>query len=163
MSVCVVLHSGMSVLKMSRMQLLKCVTGVTATSQICTKFNAEDALSDFAEYAFGSVRIASGQFVLDVHAVVNFRTITTQTLAMNYAPSLLTWHRKQKRTRANPKPGPRLRRRNRSDKHVRGVILVHPTVLRTVASPKPRHRKIIHHLLTGKMTGGYSFQVLIRS
>jgi len=77
MSVCVVLHSGMSVLKMSRMQLLKCVTGVTATSQICTKFNAEDALSDFAEYAFGSVGIASGQFVLGVHAVVNFRTITT--------------------------------------------------------------------------------------
>ncbi len=62
---------------MSRMQLLKCVTGVTATSQICTKFNAEDALSDFAEYAFGSVGIASGQFVLGVHAVVNFRTITT--------------------------------------------------------------------------------------
>ncbi len=59
------------------MQLLKYVTSATATSQICTKFNAEDALSDFAEYAFGSVGIASGQFVLDVHAVVNFRTITT--------------------------------------------------------------------------------------
>ena len=62
--------------KMSRMQLLKYVTGVTATSQICTKFNAEDAHSDFAEHAFGSVKIASGQFALDAHVVANFRTTT---------------------------------------------------------------------------------------
>ncbi len=69
--------SRVRTLKMSRMQLLKYVTSVTATSRICIRFNAEDALSDFAEYAFGSVGIASGQFVLGVHAVVNFQTITT--------------------------------------------------------------------------------------
>ena len=63
-------------LKMSRMQLLKCVTGATAASQICTRFNVEGALSDLADYAVGSVKIASGQFVLDAHVVANFRTTT---------------------------------------------------------------------------------------
>ncbi len=70
------------------------------------------------------------------------------------------------RVQAKANPRARLRpppKQRTVEKHVRGVTLVHPTVLRTAASPKLRHRKMKHHLLTGKMTGGSDFQVLIRS
>ena len=53
--------------------------------------------------------------------------------------------KKLRRTMAKPKPKPRPRPRLRrvlSDKRVRGVILAHPTVLRTAASPKLRHRNM---------------------
>jgi len=74
--------------------------------------------------------------------------------------------RKLQRAMAKPKPRPSPRarpRRHLSDKQVRGVILAHPTVLRTAASPKLRHQKMKYHLLTGKISGGFGFQELTRS
>ncbi len=74
--------------------------------------------------------------------------------------------RKLRRAKAKPKPRPSPRarpRRDLSDKQVRGVILAHPTVLRTAASPKLRHQKMTYHLLTDKISGGFGFQELIRS
>ena len=74
--------------------------------------------------------------------------------------------RKLRRTMAKPKPRPSPRarpRRDLSDKQVRGVILAHPTVLRTAASPKLRHRKMIYHLPTDKISGGFGFRESIRS
>ena len=74
--------------------------------------------------------------------------------------------RKLRRAKAKPKPRPSPRarpRRDISDKQVRGVTLAHPTVLRTAASPKLRHRKMIYHLLTDKIPGGFDFQESTRS
>ncbi len=54
-------------------------------------------------------------------------------------------------------------KQRRVEKHVRGVTLVHPTLLRTVVSPNLRHLRMNSHLLPDTQIGGYSFREPIHS